>query len=485
MMRNGQQSQGDPGAITAVCSPPWLVPEALRPNGRALRSRGAPGTCRLDDESTTLSAVYPSDQRPGESHRSPEEDPADRWWLRTGLALVGPVTSTRLLLGIVTGRVPEDCEVLCLREPTWRPLASTAPFAEALRNRSGEDPEASGDRCASLPPAPPAPCRAGAAPGFVMEADARAHLTPQPPQVPAIRWDAIGSPMTESPSASQPIEPQELELESRRLAGLRLLLWTILLGCAFGLGTVFGHTEQGLYLRRILRPPATESSANSRAKVVASPSRPDARPKTQSTNINSERTTLVENKPPNQRTLAEAMVLGRHRLQQRERQLEVLREQVEHRPGLLTDKDTRAKLAAFIEDQSTSLEALGLLARVATPEALDMLYQAWIGSRQRTETTRMAEALLLTSDVRSRAAPALALALALRDRPSECQEIRQLVDTALQHGDRRSAMLLVRTAGRKDCDDGRSVTACIRCVDSPNKMRTAIRVAASRPGPAL
>lgn len=194
---------------------------------------------------------------------------------------------------------------------------------------------------------------------------------------------------------------------------------------------------------------------------------------------------VLEQKPPDQRTLTEAVALGHYWLQHRTQALEAVGKELKLKPELLTDEAMRAKVVSLIEDRATSVQTLELLTRIGTPAAMDMLYEVWTGSKDRTDTTRLAEALLLAADVRPHAGPALQLALALRERPTDCEQIRKLVDAALQHGDRRSAMLLVRTAARKDCKNGPSTIQCKLCLDDADKLKHAIKAAAARLGPTL
>jgi hypothetical protein len=106
----------------------------------------------------------------------------------------------------------------------------------------------------------------------------------------------------------------------------------------------------------------------------------------------------------------------------------------------------------------------------------------WVGGKYRNETTQLAEALLLSKDVRPRVSGALAIALALREKPTNCAEIKQLVEKSIREGDRRSANQLVTTSARQNCGPSGDA-ACIKCLDDVKDMRRAIRAAAARLDP--
>jgi hypothetical protein len=192
----------------------------------------------------------------------------------------------------------------------------------------------------------------------------------------------------------------------------------------------------------------------------------------------------LEKKPAAERTLEEVTALGQHWLDQRNEEVSRLGTELRSKPDLLADENTRSRLMNYIEDKATAAQALTMLAQTELPTALDLMYEVWIRSSERTETTRLAEALLYASDVRPHASPALEVALALRTQPTACDEIRKIVDAAREHGDRRSAMLLVRTGSRDDCDNGEGPIKCRQCLDK-KKIRDVVKVVADRDAPYL
>ena len=335
---------------------------------------------------------------------------------------------------------------------SWRPLASTPPFDDALRNRQRS----------SAPGPLRAPELTGAPSAFGLPAEGswldddydRHALVPAEPG--SARADSNDLP------ALIPLDVR-VAPPKRRRSTVRRVLGTLLLGCAFTLGGWVAYSGQGLELPRTPRALARVVSGPHRPKVTATAHRRVAPPSLER-HGEREPVPLLENRPPDPGTLDDT------------RQ----RKDPHQEPAQLSRRATQKKLFEFVENPSTTVGALTLLAQVATPKSLDILYQVWTGSKGRTDATRLAQTLLLGEEVRSHAAPALEVALALRERPTDCGQVRRLVDAALAHGDQRSAMLLVRTAERKDCKEGRLTTQCAMCLGKPNKIRTAIRVTARR-----
>ena len=186
----------------------------------------------------------------------------------------------------------------------------------------------------------------------------------------------------------------------------------------------------------------------------------------------------LEKLSPDQRTRVEAVALGRYWAKQQKREFSALAAELRAQPSKLDDPDTRKRILDFVDDGATSQLALDLLSELPNPLALDLLYEVWTGSKERTDSTKLAQAFLMAKDVRPRTSPALDLALTLRDAPTSCDVIARLFDIALKEGDRRSAMLLVRTSGRKNCGDGKQ--DCMQCLKNARFARKAIRAAASR-----
>jgi hypothetical protein len=115
-------------SVPGLCQSCWQDTEAW-PEEETSRTEQLAMPAEFDDDSVTVSMSRPS---PKNTCSPRESELDDQLWIRKDDRIVGPVTTTLVLLGIVTGRVPPDCDVISERDRVWRPLASTTPFAQAV-----------------------------------------------------------------------------------------------------------------------------------------------------------------------------------------------------------------------------------------------------------------------------------------------------------------------------------------------------------------
>jgi hypothetical protein len=293
-----------------------------------------------------------------------------------------------------------------------------------------------------------------------------------------------GWPRADWVAANEAAIPASQGAPQRRGTVLRTLVWLLLVVAAFAGGAYFGLTPHGIRLAtRIGVVPPRPKPPPVKAVPAAAPakSEPESLPRAaEPTPADLE---ALEKKPAAERTLEEVKLLGDFWLGQRNEEVSRLGTELRSKPDLLADEETRTLLMKYIEDRATATQALTMLAQTEVSMALDLIYDVWIRSSERTETTRIAEALLYASDVRPHVSPALEVALALRTQPTACDQIRKLTDAAREHGDRRSAMLLVKTASREDCDNGEGPVKCRQCLEGKKRIRDVVKVVADREAP--
>lgn len=197
----------------------------------------------------------------------------------------------------------------------------------------------------------------------------------------------------------------------------------------------------------------------------------------------------LEQKSPYDRSAAENLALAQGRIASKLRALDLLQRQLASGPDPEKRLGRLRRLKEFFNDRDTTLAAATILAELPGPDGADVLYAAWVGTPDRNETTMLAEALVYSPDVRSKASPALAAALDLRQAES-CEDYLAVVPRAARDGDSRSLHLLgqlTRTAG---CGPrgGRDCFACLRPLDadpSTPGLNAALRDVAARPAPDL
>ena len=113
----------------------------------------------------------------------------------------------------------------------------------------------------------------------------------------------------------------------------------------------------------------------------------------------------LEAKPPESLSAHELLRLAEARELRRVADAKALRERVESNPELLADKAVQAELLRLARDVETSHAALAALSTVETALAADLLYEVWTGTSLRSESTELARALALSTDVRPRRQP--------------------------------------------------------------------------------
>lgn len=171
----------------------------------------------------------------------------------------------------------------------------------------------------------------------------------------------------------------------------------------------------------------------------------------------------LDAKAPAERSAKEAVAIALGREVILREQLIQLGRRLRATPALLETRETQAELRRYIDDGRTAALALRLLAELDTPVAANLLYDLWTGTPGRTETTRLAEALVYSAEVRPRASAALGVALDLRVARG-CEKTRALVQRAQAEGDRRSIRLLHSLRRKTGCgpDEQEDCYPCLR-----------------------
>jgi hypothetical protein len=235
------------------------------------------------------------------------------------------------------------------------------------------------------------------------------------------------------------------------LARRRPVLWMVLTPALLaGLMILIArHAPTG----RSLAPPSS-SAEPTRSGVLAA--------------VNSEHTAPVsiaelEAKPAESLSARELVLLAEARSEQQRAGASALRRRIEDNPALAKDNAVTSDLVRLAGDERTAGDALAGMAALEPPVAADLLYETWTSTAQRSDSTELARALLYSNDVRPKASPGLAVALALRVAES-CEQYQAILPQALKDGDRRSLHLLTKLNGKRGCGPKKSADcfACLR-----------------------
>ncbi len=320
-----------------------------------------------------------------------------------------------------------------------------------------------------------------------MEARARAMNLLDPPSsatpsVTELPTELGGS--STGASATPPILDLRAAFAARvRLAGSAVPLWGLVAPLVVGAalftavivavvssssesGEVTAPPEVAAPPREVGGPPAPASAAASAAPAPA----PSEEGKPPSLDVE-----------PGSLSAVEVLEIAERRAGSHLRAAQELARALEHDPGIADDAKTLAEMRRMLGERETARTVLSALAALPGSFSVDLLYDAWVGTASRDETTELARALLYSKDVRPKASPALAVALDLRNAKT-CEEHRAILPRAIEHADRRSLQFLNKLqrttgCGPKKRDD------CNPCLREGAELERAIKAARSRREP--
>lgn len=191
----------------------------------------------------------------------------------------------------------------------------------------------------------------------------------------------------------------------------------------------------------------------------------------------------LEQKKPADRSVEEALGLATGKMAQATAASAKLRARLAADPGLAKDPKVIADLRKFAQEPATSRDALAAMAAIPGPLSADLLYEAWTSTAERSETTELAQALLMSREVRAKASPALAVALDLRDaldlREGEtCDANAKILPRAIEVGDKRAFAPLSRLLRHNGCGPTKrdDCYACLREGDLLKKALTTVKL---------
>jgi hypothetical protein len=186
-------------------------------------------------------------------------------------------------------------------------------------------------------------------------------------------------------------------------------------------------------------------------------------------------------KPREERTSAETIAIAEFESDTKRREIHALGKELLEHPELANDPKKLLVLKAAVYQRDTWLVALEAMAALPGPVGPDLLYRSWTATKARTDATKLAEELVYSKDVRSKASEALSIALDLRAAET-CEASKALLPRATEHGDHRSLgelarLLQTRGCGPKKLDD------CNACLREGSALDDAIAAAKKRTPP--
>lgn len=188
----------------------------------------------------------------------------------------------------------------------------------------------------------------------------------------------------------------------------------------------------------------------------------------------------LSQKAPASRTIEESIAIASGQARQRQAELAGLGQSA-NKDDFLNDAENVKRLLGFVQSEDTSRQALEIIAKLPGPAGPDLLYEIWTGTRKKTPTTELAEALVLTRQVRDKASPALAVALDLRSAET-CEQSAKVLERAKEHGDRRSLYLVGKLLRKTGCGDNKR-SDCYPCLRGSDAIKDALKEVRKRAPP--
>jgi len=190
----------------------------------------------------------------------------------------------------------------------------------------------------------------------------------------------------------------------------------------------------------------------------------------------------LEQRPAGSLSAREVLRISTAKTEQKRAAAGELRQELAQNPALGKDAGTQSKLLDLTADPVTAPDALAAMAALDGPVGADLLYEVWTRTTERSDTTELARSLLYSADVKSKASPALAVALALRSAET-CDQFHALLPKALTDGDRRSQHLLAKLNAKRGCGPKKAddCYACLR--ENHDELSATINAVKSRHAP--
>jgi hypothetical protein len=191
----------------------------------------------------------------------------------------------------------------------------------------------------------------------------------------------------------------------------------------------------------------------------------------------------LEHQKPEERGTEEALALSAGKIAQELSAVGKLKTRLAADPGLAKDAKVLADLRRMAQDPDTSRDALAAMAALPGSLSADLLYEAWTSTAERSTVTELAQALLMSKDVRPKASPALAVALDLRQAET-CEENAKILKRAIDVGDKRAFAPLSRLLRHNGCGPTKK-DDCYPCIREGDLLMQALNAVKQRREPEL
>ena len=150
--------------------------------------------------------------------------------------------------------------------------------------------------------------------------------------------------------------------------------------------------------------------------------------------------------------------------------------------SLKFDEILQRDVRVAAKEDASAEAALRVASRFLESAGADILYDVWVSTAQKTPTTQLAKQMVYDATVRSKASPALDVALDLRA-AEKCHQYESLLSRVILYGDRRVVRLVKPLQLKGGCGPGKR-DDCYPCLrDDEELLEAALGEAVQRPEP--
>jgi hypothetical protein len=189
----------------------------------------------------------------------------------------------------------------------------------------------------------------------------------------------------------------------------------------------------------------------------------------------------IEAKPLEQRTADETTALSRSHAAAVRKEIIELGRKIALVPKVVKDdKVIAARLKEISEDREVATDLMRMYASLPEATGPDLLYNV-VANGKKSETTKLAEELLYSKDVRPKASLPLAPLLDLR-RAEKCEDVLKVLDSVKRDADRRAFGPLMKFHNKRGCGD-KKTDDCWPCLREGDLLKDATTAAQKRSPP--
>jgi hypothetical protein len=179
----------------------------------------------------------------------------------------------------------------------------------------------------------------------------------------------------------------------------------------------------------------------------------------------------LEGMPPGKRSSVETFALAEARAIAKRKEIAELARKIGLVPKLVKeDKDVKNRIGELLDDREVAPDLLRAYANLPGDTGPTLLYAIVTGPKK-AGTSELAEEVLYSKDVRSKASLGLLVAMDLR-KVEKCEELPKLLEKAKVDGDRRSLTPIMRFHQKRGCGE-KKLDDCWPCIREGDLLKDA------------